>query len=119
MIDFQWIGSQQHDNCTVRTRSKNLYSFLPHHSLTPSPKIYGVVKVVTCLVFIFFLADSLGRRKSFMFGGAIQAFCMFFVGFVCDPFQLLTPTHAVSISASALSLERVIILLPRVSLLWL
>ncbi|ENH72008.1 Quinate permease [Fusarium oxysporum f. sp. cubense race 1] len=43
--------------------------------------IYGVVKVVTCLIFIFFLADSLGRRKSFMFGGAIQAFCMFFVGF--------------------------------------
>jgi hypothetical protein len=44
-------------------------------------KIYGVVKVVTCLIFIFFLADSLGRRKSFMFGGAIQAFCMFFIGF--------------------------------------
>ncbi|KAM0197373.1 hypothetical protein ACHAPI_005241 [Fusarium lateritium] len=43
--------------------------------------IYGVVKVVTCLIFIFFLADSLGRRKSFMFGGAIQAFCMFFIGF--------------------------------------
>ncbi|KAL4732049.1 hypothetical protein ACLX1H_001056 [Fusarium chlamydosporum] len=43
--------------------------------------IYGVVKVVTCLIFIFFLADSLGRRKSFMFGGAVQAFCMFFIGF--------------------------------------
>ncbi|KAK6715703.1 hypothetical protein SNK04_006659 [Fusarium graminearum] len=43
--------------------------------------IYGVVKVVTCLIFIFFLADSLGRRKSFMIGGAIQAFCMFFIGF--------------------------------------
>ncbi|KAF5017326.1 hypothetical protein F66182_10755 [Fusarium sp. NRRL 66182] len=43
--------------------------------------IYGVVKVVTCLIFIFFLADSLGRRKSFMIGGAFQAFCMFFIGF--------------------------------------
>ncbi|KAF4972000.1 hypothetical protein FSARC_1330 [Fusarium sarcochroum] len=43
--------------------------------------IYGVVKVVTCLIFIFFLADSLGRRKSFMIGGAIQTFCMFFIGF--------------------------------------
>ncbi|KAM0342581.1 hypothetical protein ACHAPU_009436 [Fusarium lateritium] len=43
--------------------------------------IYGVVKVVTCLLFIFFLADSLGRRKSFMIGGAIQAFCMLFIGF--------------------------------------
>jgi uncharacterized protein (DUF486 family) len=36
---------------------------------------------VTCLIFIFFVADSLGRRKSFMVGGAIQAFCMFFIGF--------------------------------------
>lgn len=44
--------------------------------------IYGIVKVVTCLIFVFFLADSLGRRLSFMWSGALQAFCMFFLGFV-------------------------------------
>lgn len=119
MIDLQRFGSKQHDNCTVRTRSKNTYSLCPHHLLTSIVKIYGVVKVVTCLIFIFFLADSLGRRKSFMFGGAIQAFCMFFVGFVCDPLQPLTPTDVTSTSALVLSLERVIILLRRVLLLWL
>ncbi|CAM1510822.1 Fc.00g083350.m01.CDS01 [Cosmosporella sp. VM-42] len=43
--------------------------------------VYGIVKVVTCLIFIFFLADSLGRRLSFMWSGAVQAFCMLFLGF--------------------------------------
>jgi sugar porter (SP) family MFS transporter len=43
--------------------------------------IYGIVKVVTCLIFVFFLADSLGRRLSLMWSGAVQAFCMFFLGF--------------------------------------
>lgn len=40
------------------------------------------MKVVTCLIFIFFLADSLGRRMSFVWSGLVQAFCMFFLGFV-------------------------------------
>lgn len=44
--------------------------------------IYGVVKVVTCLVFVFFLADSLGRRLSLMWSGAVQGFAMFLVGLV-------------------------------------
>lgn len=44
--------------------------------------IYGIVKVVTCLIFVFFLADSLGRRLSLMWSGALQGFCMFFLGFV-------------------------------------
>ncbi|TPX11622.1 uncharacterized protein E0L32_007601 [Thyridium curvatum] len=43
--------------------------------------IYGIVKVVTCLIFVFFLADSLGRRWSFMWSGAVQGFCFFFLGF--------------------------------------
>ncbi|KAI5458839.1 hypothetical protein BGZ63DRAFT_362069 [Mariannaea sp. PMI_226] len=43
--------------------------------------IYGIVKVVTCLIFVFFLADSLGRRLSLMWSGALQGFCMFFLGF--------------------------------------
>lgn len=47
--------------------------------------VYGIVKVVTCLIFIFFLADSLGRRISFMWSGFVQAICMFFLGFVSHP----------------------------------
>ncbi|KAF7551242.1 hypothetical protein G7Z17_g5164 [Cylindrodendrum hubeiense] len=43
--------------------------------------VYGIVKVVSCSIFIFFLADSLGRRMSFMWSGSVQAFCMFFLGF--------------------------------------
>ena len=44
--------------------------------------VYGIVKVTTCLVFIFFLADTIGRRMSFIWSGFVQAFCMFFLGFV-------------------------------------
>ena len=44
--------------------------------------IYGVVKVTTCLIFIFFLADTLGRRMSFMWSGCVQGICMLYVGFV-------------------------------------
>lgn len=44
--------------------------------------IYGVVKVVTCPVFVFFLADSLGHRLSLMWSGAVQGFAMFLVGLV-------------------------------------
>jgi sugar porter (SP) family MFS transporter len=43
--------------------------------------VYGIVKVVSCLIFIFFLADTLGRRISLMWSGSVQAFCMLFLGF--------------------------------------
>ncbi|KAL1849121.1 hypothetical protein VTK73DRAFT_9963 [Phialemonium thermophilum] len=43
--------------------------------------VYGIVKFVSVLIFMFFLADSLGRRISFVWTGFVQAFCMFFVGF--------------------------------------
>ncbi|KAI7763771.1 hypothetical protein LZL87_011628 [Fusarium oxysporum] len=75
----QWTGTG-----AINYYAPTIFSGLGLSSTTTAlfaQGIYGVVKVVTCLVFIFFLADSLGRRKSFMFGGAIQAFCMFFVGF--------------------------------------
>lgn len=53
--------------------------------------IYGVVKVVTCLIFIFFLADSLGRRMSFIWSGILQSFCMLFLGFVSLASEFQTP----------------------------
>lgn len=42
--------------------------------------IYGVVKVVTCSVFLLFMADSLGRRRSLLVSSVGQAVCMFFIG---------------------------------------
>ena len=44
--------------------------------------VYGIIKVVTCALFMFFLADSLGRRISFMWSGFLQSLCMFYLGFV-------------------------------------
>lgn len=43
--------------------------------------VYGIVKVVACLIFMFFLADTLGRRISLIWSGFVQAFCMLFLGF--------------------------------------
>jgi sugar porter (SP) family MFS transporter len=43
--------------------------------------IYGVVKVVSCGIFITFLADTLGRRWSLTWTGIFMGFCMFYLGF--------------------------------------
>jgi hypothetical protein len=34
--------------------------------------IYGIVKLVSCFVFIFFVTDSLGRRRSLLWTGVVQ-----------------------------------------------
>lgn len=34
--------------------------------------IYGIVKFVACLIFIIFVTDSLGRRKSLLWTGVVQ-----------------------------------------------
>lgn len=46
--------------------------------------VYGIVNVVTCAIFMFFLVDTIGRRISLVWTGLVQTFCMFFIGFVCD-----------------------------------
>jgi hypothetical protein len=43
--------------------------------------VYGIVKTIGAACFVFFLADSIGRRFSMMWSGAVQAFAMLFVGF--------------------------------------
>ncbi|KAH8176773.1 sugar transporter domain-containing protein [Sarocladium implicatum] len=43
--------------------------------------VYGIVKVVSCVIFIFFLADTIGRRFSLMWSGAVQSICMMYIGF--------------------------------------
>jgi sugar porter (SP) family MFS transporter len=42
--------------------------------------IYGVVKMVGCLCFLIFAADSLGRRRSLLWTSIAQGLAMFYVG---------------------------------------
>ncbi|CAG8959417.1 hypothetical protein HYFRA_00001315 [Hymenoscyphus fraxineus] len=43
--------------------------------------IYGVVKMVTCAVFLLVAADSLGRRRSLLWTSIAQGLAMFVIGF--------------------------------------
>ncbi|KAI5838460.1 general substrate transporter [Morchella snyderi] len=43
--------------------------------------IYGIVKMITCSIFLLFVADSLGRRKSLLWTSIAQGACMFYIGF--------------------------------------
>ncbi|RSL73820.1 hypothetical protein CEP54_000006 [Fusarium duplospermum] len=43
--------------------------------------IYGVVKMVSCAIFILFVTDTLGRRKSLLWTGIVQGLALFYVGF--------------------------------------
>ena len=43
--------------------------------------IYGIVKMVSCSIFIFFVTDSLGRRKSLLWTGIVQGLALYYVGF--------------------------------------
>ncbi|KAL4931357.1 sugar porter family MFS transporter [Aspergillus undulatus] len=43
--------------------------------------VYGIVKIICCAVFILFVADSLGRRRSLLWTGIAQGIALFYVGF--------------------------------------
>ena len=43
--------------------------------------IYGVVKTVSCSIFLLFLADSLGRRRSLLISAVAMGCAMFYIGF--------------------------------------
>lgn len=62
--------------------------------------IYGVVKVVACLAFLIFAADSLGRRKSLLWTSIAMSISMFVIGaymYVSPPIE----GHPVSFPAAA------------------
>jgi hypothetical protein len=42
--------------------------------------IYGVVKMVGCLCFLIFAADSLGRRRSLLWTSIAQGLSMYYIG---------------------------------------
>lgn len=59
--------------------------------------VYGVVKVVMCLCFLIFAADSLGRRKSLLWTSIGQFVALYIVGIYIrmyppEPKQPVSPT---------------------------
>lgn len=42
--------------------------------------VYGVVKVAACAVFLAFVADSLGRRRSLLWTSIAQGIVMYIIG---------------------------------------
>jgi sugar porter (SP) family MFS transporter len=45
-----------------------------------STGIYGIVKVMSCICFLLFMADSLGRRRSLLWTSIAQGVAMFYIG---------------------------------------
>lgn len=45
-----------------------------------STGIYGIVKVTSCICFLLFMADSLGRRRSLLWTSIAQGLAMFYIG---------------------------------------
>ncbi|KAH9229748.1 hypothetical protein K456DRAFT_1740875 [Colletotrichum gloeosporioides 23] len=43
--------------------------------------VYGIVKMVSCAIFIVFVTDTLGRRKILLWTGIVQGLALFYVGF--------------------------------------
>lgn len=41
--------------------------------------VYGIVKVCTTLVYVFFIVDNVGRRKPLITGALIQACCLLYL----------------------------------------
>ncbi|KJX94676.1 mfs quinate transporter like protein [Zymoseptoria brevis] len=42
--------------------------------------IYGIIKMAGCAIFLVFVADSLGRRKSLLWTSIAQGLCMYYIG---------------------------------------
>lgn len=45
-----------------------------------STGIYGIVKVTSCICFLLFMADSLGRRRSLLWTSIAQGLAMLYIG---------------------------------------
>jgi sugar porter (SP) family MFS transporter len=41
--------------------------------------VYGIIKVVTTLIYVFLIIDNVGRRRPLMTGAAIQASCLLYL----------------------------------------
>lgn len=41
--------------------------------------VYGIVKVITCIIYVFFIIDNVGRRRPLLVGAVIQASCLLYL----------------------------------------
>ncbi len=67
-----------------------------------STGIYGIVKVTSCICFLLFMADSLGRRRSLLWTSIAQGVAMFYIGLYVRispplPNQPVTPAGYVAL----------------------
>ncbi len=42
--------------------------------------VYGIVKMISSMIFTFFIVDRFGRRPALLVGAAVMAVCMFYIG---------------------------------------
>jgi Sugar (and other) transporter len=67
---INYYAPQIFENLGLKGRSTSLFA----------TGVYGLVKMAACLVFLIFVADSLGRRKSLLWTGIAQGCAMFYIG---------------------------------------
>ncbi|KAI3324667.1 MFS sugar transporter-like protein [Xylariaceae sp. AK1471] len=79
LMVFQQLTGTNAINVYAPTIFQNLGIMGTSNSLLGTG-VYGIVKVVSCSIFLLFMADSLGRRRSLLVSAMGQSFCMFYIG---------------------------------------
>lgn len=80
---FLMIWQQMTGTNAINTYAPTIFSQLGVSGTSNqlfSTGIYGIVKVVSCTIFLLFMADSLGRRRSLLVSSVGQSICMFYIG---------------------------------------
>ncbi|KAL2022106.1 hypothetical protein VTK56DRAFT_6150 [Thermocarpiscus australiensis] len=80
---FLMICQQMTGTNAINTYAPTIFQNLGLSSTTSSlfsTGIYGVVKVTSCICFLLFMADSLGRRGSLLWTSIAQGLAMFYIG---------------------------------------
>ncbi|KAH6651482.1 general substrate transporter [Truncatella angustata] len=80
---FLMVWQQMTGTNAINTYAPTIFKQLGIKGTTTSlfsTGIYGVVKVISCTIFLLFMADSLGRRRSLLVSSVGQSICMFYIG---------------------------------------
>jgi sugar porter (SP) family MFS transporter len=79
MVCQQWTGTN-----AINYYAPTIFAALGIDGTTTgllATGVYGIVKMCSCAIFITFLADTLGRRWSFVWTAFAMFLCMFYIGF--------------------------------------
>ena len=79
MVCQQWTGTN-----AINYYAPTIFTALGVGGTTQSllaTGVYGIVKMVSCGIFITFLADTLGRKWSLVWTAFFMCMCMFYLGF--------------------------------------